>query len=222
MGYEILLVEDDLALCEVIKDYLCAKGMEVTEVHSGEEAEQKLWEKGFDLVLLDIMLPGMDGFSFCRELRKKSDVPVIFLTARGMEEDKLRGYALGGDDYLVKPFSLAVLYAKSTVLIRRSKGLVASENLTVGELTLDPTAQMVTLSGQWLPLTKKEYCLLKVLLERKNQTVSRDTLLYLVWGGDFEGSDRVVDNHIRKLRKKLGKQAGVIRTMVGMGYRLEG
>lgn len=221
MPYQILLVEDDTALRETVQDYLEAKGLSVTTAQNSELALNAMWHKNFDLILLDIMLPGSDGFSLCREIRLHSDIPIMFLTARVLEEDKLLGYRLGCDDYLIKPFSLAELHVRILALIKRSKGMVLSQILTAGSVSLDSTAHLVTVDGEWIPLTKKEYALLKVLMERKNQTVSRDRLLYLVWGCDFNGSDRVVDNHIRKLRKSLGKASKSIRTVSGIGYRLE-
>lgn len=223
MAYQILLVEDDSALREAVSDYLNAKGdLTVTTAADGEQGLECLWQRSFDLVLLDIMLPGTDGFGLLRHIREKSDVPVMFLTARVLEEDKLLGYGLGCDDYLIKPFSLAELRARILALIRRSKGLVRSELLTAGTVELNPLTGQTTLEGVLLDLTRKEYLLLRCLLERKNQVVSREELLRQVWGGDFEGSDRVVDNHIRKLRKLLKHESGRIRTVVGLGYRLEG
>lgn len=221
MSYQILLVEDDDSLQETVQDYLEAKGLSVTTAENSEVAMEALWQQSFDLLLLDIMLPGQDGFSLCREIRQHSDVPIMFLTARMLEEDKIHGYSLGCDDYLVKPFSLAELHVRILALIKRSKGMVLSQILTAGSISLDPSARLVTVGGEWIPLTKKEYALLKALMERKDQTVSRDRLLHLVWGGDFDGNDRVVDNHIRKLRKALGKASKSIRTVIGVGYRLE-
>lgn len=221
MSYQILLVEDDKAIREAVQDYLEAKELSVTAVENSDLAQEALWTQNFDLLLLDIMLPGPDGFSLCREVRQHSDVPIMFLTARILVEDKIHGYSLGCDDYLVKPFSLAELHVRILALIKRSKGMVLNQVLTAGSISLDPTAHLVTVDGEWVPLTKKEYALLKVLMERKNQTFSRDRLLHLVWGGDFDGSDRVVDNHIRKLRKSLGKASKSIHTVIGVGYRLE-
>lgn len=221
MSYQILLIEDDSAIRESVQDYLEAKGLSVTAVENCELALESLWKQSYDLLLLDIMLPGQDGFSLCKEIRQHSDVPIMFLTARVLEEDKIHGYSLGCDDYLVKPFSLAELHVRILALIKRSKGMVLGQVLSAGSISLDPTARMVTVDGQWISLSKKEYALLKTLMERKNQTISRERLLHLVWGGDFEGSDRVVDNHIRKLRKSLGKASKSIRTVMGVGYRLE-
>ncbi len=223
MAYEVLFVEDDGALREAVADYLSARGdLNIQTAADGDQALEQVWQKNFDLILLDVMLPGMDGFQLLERIRQRSGVPVMFLTARVLEEDKLRGYGLGCDDYLVKPFSLAELRARSFALIRRSKGLVGTELLQAGTVTLNPLTGQAALEGNPMELTRKEFLLLRCLLERKNQVVSRNELLYLVWGGDFEGSDRVVDNHIRKLRKHLGGEAGRVKTVVGLGYRMEG
>ena len=223
MAYEVLFVEDDGALREAVADYLAARGdLNIQTAADGAQGLEQLWQKSFDLILLDVMLPGTDGFQLLGRIRQKSDVPVMFLTARVLEEDKLRGYGLGCDDYLVKPFSLAELRVRILALIRRSKGLVGTELLRAGTVTLNPLTGQAALDGTVLELPRKEYLLLRCLLERKNQVVSREALLHRVWGGDFEGSDRVVDNHIRKLRKHLGGAAGRITTVIGLCYRMEG
>lgn len=223
MSYRILLVEDDEALRETVTDYLTAKGQGTMEIISAKNcAEGEKWaaELKFDLALLDVMLPDGDGFSLCRVLRQEGDMPLMFLTARAMEEDKLRGFSLGCDDYLVKPFSLAELFVRVKALLRRSGG-ESMEVLSAGNVELTPKLGRVTVNGENLELTRREYQVLKYLMEHKNHVVTRDALLDGVWGMDFEGNDRVVDNHIRKLRKALGKEARIIRTMIGVGYRLE-
>lgn len=225
MSCRVLLAEDDRALGETIVDYLTAKSggeMELIWVQDGAGACSILNKLRFQLVLLDIMLPGMDGFTLCRELRKRSNAPVMFLTARGLEEDKLRGYELGCDDYLVKPFSLAELYVRARALLRRSGEGQDPPPLTAGKIQLSAQTGQVTLAGVPLELTRREFQLLRYLLEHKNQLVSRDALLDGVWGYDFTGGDRVVDNHIGKLRRLLGPEAARIKTVIGMGYRLEG
>lgn len=225
MAYRILLAEDDEALRETIMDYLTAKSggeMKLISAGDGETALKLLSKIDFHLVLLDIMLPGVDGFQLCRKLREKSDAPVMFLTARGLEEDKLHGYFLGCDDYLVKPFSLAELYVRAKALLRRAGNPGTTQFLTAGNICLSPITGQVTVNGQTLALTRREYQLLRYLLEHKNQLISRNTLLDAIWGYDFAGSDRVVDNHIQKLRKALGSEAKCIKTVIGMGYRLEG
>ncbi len=220
MSNRILLVEDDRDFREVVTDYLIACGWQVWAAVDGEKGLYLAQSEQFDLLLLDVMLPEMDGFTLLRELRQTQDTPAIFLTARISEPDRLRGYLLGCDDYICKPCSLAELNAKATAVVRRSKGLIHGV-LSAGEIALFPDRGIVTVEGEIVPLSGKEYALLQVLLERKGQLLSRETLLRLVWGSDYEGSDRVVDNRIKNLRRQLGSSGKQIRTVFGGGYRLE-
>ena len=222
MKYRILLVEDEVKLLEIIEDYLTTRpDHEITPIcaQDGATALEYLQTQQFDLVILDVMLPDIDGFSICRELRAYSDVPILFLTARCREEDQLYGYALGCDDYLLKPFSLAVLYAKITALLKRSKETAILKQLQYGAIAIDLLAMEVTVNGEIITLAPKEYALLKYLMEHKNWVVSRDTLLEKVWGYDYYGGERVVDNHIKKLRHALGPAGNQIKTVIGKGYR---
>ena len=224
MKATILLAEDERDMREVLCDYFTAKsGGELTVISApdGNTALHLIETQPFDLLLLDIMLPGTDGFALCRAAREQGDAPVLFVTAREDEQDKLHGYDLGADDYVVKPFSLAVLYAKAQALLRRSRGMTAAEVLRAGELVLDPARGTVTTDGQRIDLPPKEFALLRVLMERRNRVLTRDELLNLAWGWDFDGSDRVVDSHIKKLRRALGKHADCIKTVVKRGYKLE-
>lgn len=224
MKATILLAEDERDMREVLCDYFTAKsGGELTMISApdGNTALHLIETQPFDLLLLDIMLPGTDGFALCRAAREQGDAPVLFVTAREDEQDKLHGYGLGADDYVVKPFSLAVLYAKAQALLRRSRGMTAAEVLRAGELELDPARGTVTADGQRIDLPPKEFALLRALMERKNRVLTRDELLNLAWGWDFDGSDRVVDSHIKKLRRALGPHADCIRTVVKRGYKLE-
>ncbi|MDE6024138.1 MAG: response regulator transcription factor [Lachnospiraceae bacterium] len=221
--YSILLVEDDFNIMEVISDYFTEKGKDSLMLYTavdGNQGMEMIYEREYDLVLLDIMLPGLDGFSLCRELRKRSTVPIIFLTAKAREQDVLLGYDLGCDDYIVKPFSLAALYAKVFAMLKRSKGLVGNDVLFCGEIKLNPVTYVVTVSEKEIILPPKEYMLLKYMLERKGKVIERETLLINIWGYDFEGNDRVVDNHIKKLRKALGDAGKQIKTIVSKGYKL--
>lgn len=224
MKATILLAEDERDMREVLCDYFTAKsGGELTMISApdGNTALHLIETQPFDLLLLDIMLPGADGFALCRAAREQGDAPVLFVTAREDEQDKLHGYGLGADDYVVKPFSLAVLYAKALALLRRSRGMTAAEVLRAGSLVLDPARGTVTADGQRIDLPPKEFALLRVLMERRNRVLTRDELLNLAWGWDFDGSDRVVDSHIKKLRRALGTHADCIRTVVKRGYKLE-
>lgn len=224
MKATILLAEDERDMREVLCDYFTAKsGGELTMISApdGNTALHLIETQPFDLLLLDIMLPGTDGFALCRAAREKGDAPVLFVTAREDEQDKLYGYDQGADDYVVKPFSLAVLYAKAQALLRRSRGMTAAEVLRAGALELNPARGTVTADGQSIDLPPKEFALLRVLMERRNRVLTRDELLNLAWGWDFDGSDRVVDSHIKKLRRALGKHADCIKTVVKRGYKLE-
>lgn len=224
MKATILLAEDERDMREVLCDYFTAKsGGELTMISApdGNTALHLIETQPFDLLLLDIMLPGTDGFALCRTAREQGDAPVLFVTAREDEQDKLHGYGLGADDYVVKPFSLAVLYAKAQALLRRSRGMTAAEVLRAGELELDPARGTVTADGQRIDLPPKEFALLRALMERKNRVLTRDELLDLAWGWDYDGTDRVIDGHIKKLRRALGKHADCIKTVVKRGYKLE-
>lgn len=224
MKATILLAEDERDMREVLCDYFTAKsGGELTMISApdGNTALHLIETQPFDLLLLDIMLPGTDGFALCRAAREQGDAPVLFVTAREDEQDKLHGYGLGADDYVVKPFSLAVLYAKAQALLRRSRGMTAAEVLRAGELELDPARGTVTADGQRIDLPPKEFALLRALMERKNRVLTRDELLDLAWGWYYDGTDRVIDGHIKKLRRALGKHAECIKTVVKRGYKLE-
>ena len=223
MAYHILLVEDDAQIREVIEDYFTAKSEVDVLLHiakDGQEGLTAVYEQEFDLCLLDVMLPGVNGFEICRSLRQSSIVPIIFLTARGREEDVLYGYHLGCDDYIVKPFSLAELYAKVQALIKRAKGMVACAEMVCGDITLNPVRFTVAVGGESLELPPKQYALLKYLMENKDRVVERELLLTRIWGYDYEGNERVVDNHIKKLRKALGTAGAQIKTVMKKGYKI--
>ena len=224
MKATILLAEDERDMREVLCDYFTAKsGGELTMISApdGKTVFHLIETQPFDLLLLDIMLPGTDGFALCRAAREQGDAPVLFVTAREDEQDKLHGYGLGADDYVVKPFSLAVLYVKVQALLRRVRGLNAGDLLTADGISLDPARGTVTAGGRPINLPPKEFALLRVLMERRNRVLTRDELLNLAWGWDFDGSDRVVDSHIKKLRRALGTHADCIKTVVKRGYKLE-
>lgn len=222
MDYTILIAEDEPKLRQVLCDYFISRGDRPVAAEDGAKALSLAREQEFDGVLLDIMMPGLDGFSVCRALRKRSDVPIIFLTALSDEEDKLLGYQLGADDYVTKPFTMSVLYAKLSALINRSRGsILTGDRLTAGEITLVLSARKVYVGKREIALTPKEYALLQCLMRNKNVVLSREQLLVKCWGYDYEGDARAVDTHIKRLREKLGTAAGVIKTVIKHGYCLE-
>lgn len=222
--YRILLVEDDPHIREMIGDYFQDKSggaLFVDTAESGQEGIEKAYETAYDSLILDVMLPEMDGFEICREIRRSSDVPIIFLTARTAEEDMLRGYALGCDDYVTKPFPLSVLYEKVRALIKRSKGLVRSALLTAGTVSVNPNNGKVFSAGEEVRLTAKEYAILKLLLENKGSIVSRESIIVRLWGYDTDADERVLDNHLKNLRKALGNNGKLIKTVIRRGYKIE-
>ena len=222
MAKRILIAEDEPKLLEIICDYFLSKGDIPIPAKDGIEALEKAESTEFDGVLLDIMMPGLNGLQVCRALRKTCDVPIIFLTALSDEEDKLLGYELGADDYVTKPYSLAVLYAKITALINRSRGnIMSADKLTAGNISLTLSSQQVFVDSKEVSLTPKEYALLLCLMRNKNTVMSREQLLVKCWGYDYEGESRAVDTHIRRLRDKLGSAAGLIKTVIKSGYKLE-
>ncbi len=223
MDYHILVAEDEEKLRSLLRDYFASKGDRVTEAADGIQALEMARNGSFDAVMLDIMMPGLDGFSVCRALRRGSEVPILFLTALSDEEDKLFGYELGADDYMTKPFSLSVLYAKITALIKRRRGnMMNCDVLKAGDLSIRLSSRQVFAGGSEIKLTPKEYALLECLMKHKNLVLSREQLLVKCWGYDYEGEARAVDTHIKRLREKLGACAGCIKTVVKAGYRLEG
>ena len=223
MENRILIAEDEEKLRDVLCDYFQSKGEAPVSADNGLAALAMAEAEEFDAVLLDIMMPGLDGFSVCRALRKKNDVPILFLTALSDEDDKLLGYELGADDYITKPFAMSVLYAKTMALIKRSRGnMLCGDALSVAGIRLERSAQKVFTDGREITLTPKEYALLRCLMQNKNMVMSREQLLVKCWGYDYEGESRAVDTHIRRLREKLGGNAACIKTVIKAGYRLEG
>ncbi len=222
--YKILLVEDDSDIRELICDYFEAKSegsIIVDTATDGQQGVEKAYENTYDLLLLDIMLPELDGFDICKEVRSESDVPIIFITARAAQSDMLKGYALGCDDYVVKPFPLPVLMEKVNALIRRSKGLVRLPQFFAGSLTLNPNNGKVFSNGVEVTLTSKEFSILKILFENKGRIITRETLIRMLWGYDCDVDERIVDTHIKNLRKALDENSKLIKTIRSRGYILE-
>lgn len=223
VNHKILIVEDEAKLREILCDYFSSKGESPAEASDGIQALALIEENEFDAVLLDIMMPGLDGLSVCRAVRRTNDVPIIFLTALSAEEDKLLGYELGADDYVTKPFTMSVLYAKTMALIKRNqRSVLAGDRMEAGGITLDLSTRKVFAGKREVILTPKEYSLLRCLMQNKNLVMSREQLLVKCWGYDYEGEARAVDTQIKRLREKLGEYADCIKTVIKAGYRLEG
>ena len=222
MSYRVLIAEDEPKLLEVLCDFFESKGVTPVPAADGAKALELAQNDQFDGVLLDIMMPKLNGLSVCRELRKSSDVPIIFLTAQSDEEDKLLGYELGADDYVTKPYSMAVLYAKLMALINRSRGSMLSGDLIVaGPIRIRVSAQQVWVEDMPITLTPKEYALLLCLVRNKGMVLSREQLLIKCWSYDYDGDSRAVDTHIKRLREKLGSASACIKTVIKSGYKLE-
>lgn len=221
--YRVLLVEDDNRICSMIQNFFKVKDskFKIDFAFDGTQGIKLVYENNYDLLLLDVMMPELDGFEVCREVRRYSDIPIMFITAKSSQEDILTGYALGCDDYIVKPFSLPVFYEKARALVKRSKGLVRSDILLVGTISLNPNNGTVVSNGKEIELKAKEYGVLKILMQNKNTIVSRETLLNKVWGYDNLFDDRIIDAHIKNLRKALDENGKLIKTLRRRGYKIE-
>lgn len=217
----VLIVDDEEDMRNLAQMYLENSGFGCYQASNGEETYELLGEKSIDIILLDIMMPGEDGFQVCKKIRDKSQIPVIFLSAKGEEWDKVKGLQLGGDDYIVKPFSPGELIARINAVLRRAGKMNGNEDLLkIGKITIDKKARTVTVEGKNIPLTLKEYELLLFFVDHKTYALSREQLLEHVWGMDYIGSLRTVDTHIKTLRMKLGT-GDYIQTVWGIGYKFE-
>lgn len=221
--YKILVVDDEVNIRRVVREYAEFEGYEVAEAENGMEAVEMVKSEDFDLIVMDIMMPKLDGFSTCKEIKKYKTVPVIMLSARGEEYDKLFGFELGIDDYVVKPFSPKELMARIKVVLKRNNVSESTvpEKLVFEGLEIDIAGREVYVDGEKASMTPKEYDLLFYLVKNKNLALTRDKLLEEVWGYDFFGDDRTVDTHIKMLRNSLGQYRKFIVTLRGMGYKFE-
>ncbi|MBE5803089.1 MAG: response regulator transcription factor [Clostridiales bacterium] len=219
----LLIVDDEQKIRELIRKYAVFEGYEVEEAGNGMEAVALCRKKSYDLVIMDVMMPELDGFSACREIRRTSQVPMLMLSARGEEYDRIHGFELGVDDYVVKPFSPKELMMRVAAILKRAGIAVApgTDQVTMGELTVDFTARRVTLAGRQLDLSPKEYDLLFYMVRNRGIALTREKLINEVWGYDFFGDDRTLDTHIKLLRRQLGACAEKITTLRGVGYRFE-
>ncbi len=214
----ILVVDDEALIRGVIKEYLILDDFKVYEAEDGLKAIEIVKNNSIDLVIMDIMMPKMDGYTACKEIKKIKDIPFIMLSARSEEYDKLIGFDLGIDDYVTKPFSPKELVARVKAIIKRN---TKEESLIIAGIKIDDLAHEVYVDNKLVMLTPKEYDLLKYLMENKNIALSRENLLSNIWGYDFYGDDRTVDTHIKTLRARLGKYRDIIKTVRGMGYKIE-
>ncbi len=218
----ILVVDDETNIIDLARMYLERDGFQVEAAVDGAEAVEKISELKPDLVVLDIMLPEIDGFEVCRRVRSESDVPIIMLTARDEDIDKIVGLELGGDDYMTKPFNPRELVARVKAILRRAERSSQADTrpVTIGDVIIDPARREVTVAGEPVSLRAKEFDLLLTFAEHKSIVLSREQLLNLVWGFDFYGQTRTVDVHVAHLRKRLANSAVRIETVTGVGYKL--
>lgn len=222
--YNILIVDDEADIRAVIREYAEFDGHAATEADNGMDAVRLCRETNFDIVIMDAMMPKLDGFSASKEIKKFSDVPILMLSARGEEYDKLFGFEVGADDYVVKPFSPKELMARVNVIVSRSKRAAPvqiSSELNFGALTIDALGRVAAIGGEALDLTSKEYDLLLYFAQNKNIALSREALLNAIWGYDYFGDDRTVDAQVKLLRSKLGNCRDYIVTLRGVGYKFE-
>lgn len=219
---KILVVDDESRMRKLVRDFLVKKDFEVLEAEDGEQAIDIFFErKDISLVILDVMMPKMDGWQVCREIRQYSKVPIIMLTARGDERDELLGFELGVDEYISKPFSPKILVARVEAILRRTGQTGQAISLEAGGILLDKAAHQVTLDGRPIELSYKEFELLTYFMENQGIALSREKILNSVWNYDYFGDARTIDTHVKKLRSKLGDKGEYIRTVWGMGYKFE-
>ena len=222
MEYKVLLAEDEKSLRDIVSIYLRKNGYMVDVAVNGEDAIRAVDAKVYDIIILDVMMPIKDGLEVCRYIRQKYDVPVIFLTALNKDQDIVNGYEVGADEYVTKPISMPVLAAKINALIKRYRGLTIEKGvIRIGQLKIELARRMVTVNDKIVALAPKEYELLIYFIENKNQILSRDQILDSIWGAEYEGYDRAVDTHIKKLRAALGDSNHHITTVIKKGYMWE-
>lgn len=218
---KILVVDDEARMRKLVKDFLTVKGFQVIEAADGEEAVDLFFnQKDISLILLDVMMPKMDGWEVLKTIRKFSEVPIIMLTARGEERDELQGFGLGVDEYISKPFSPKILAARVEALLRRT-GNIGTGNMEIGGICIDKSARQVTIDGKEIDLSFKEFELLSYFVENHGLALSREKILNNVWNYDYFGDARTIDTHVKKLRSKMGQKGEYIKTIWGMGYKFE-
>lgn len=219
---KILVVDDESRMRKLVKDFLVRSNYEVLEASDGVEALDVFFNnKGIAMVLLDVMMPRMDGYEVVKEIRQYSKVPIIMLTAKSQEQDELRGFQLGVDEYIAKPFSPKILVARVEAVLRRSTQDSVDSKLAVGDIVVDKAAHIVTIVGEPIELSYKEFELLTYFIENKGIALSREKILNSVWNYDYFGDARTIDTHVKKLRSKMGESGNCIKTIWGMGYKFD-
>ena len=219
---KVLVVDDESRMRKLVKDFLTKSNYDVVEAEDGAQAVDIFFEKNdIDLIILDVMMPKMDGWQVCKEIREYSKVPIIMLTAKSDERDELLGFELGVDEYISKPFSPKILVARVEAILRRTSQISADEVIEAGGISVNKAAHSVTVDGESVELSYKEFELLTYFMENKGIALSREKILNSVWNYDYFGDARTIDTHVKKLRSKLGKKGDLIRTIWGMGYKFE-
>ncbi len=219
---KILVVDDESRMRKLIRDFLEREGYQILEATDGVEAMDLFYaDKNIDLIILDVMMPRMDGWQVCKEVRQYSKVPIVMLTARGEEQSELKGFGLGVDEYVSKPFSPKILVARVGALLKRTRNQEEVETVDAGGIVINKSAHMVTIDGNIIELSVKEFELLTYFVENQNHTLSREKILNHVWNYDYFGDARTIDTHVKKLRSKLGEKGNYIKTIWGMGYKFE-
>ena len=218
----ILIVDDEQRMRKLVRDYMIREGYVVLEAANGRQALEIFHSDAkVSLIILDVMMPEMDGWQVCSEIRKTSKVPIIMLTAKSDERDELRGFELGVDEYVTKPFSPRTLSARVNAILRRTLGNAVEKNLSAGGIEMDKSAHIVTIDGKPVDLSFKEFELLQYFMENNGIALSRERILNSVWNYDYYGDARTIDTHVKKLRSKLGDKASLIKTVWGIGYKFE-
>jgi DNA-binding response OmpR family regulator len=222
-GTTILIVDDEQRMRKLVRDYMIREGYKVLEAADGRQALDIFNNEGnsISLIILDVMMPEMDGWQVCAQIRKSSRVPIIMLTAKSDERDELRGFELGVDEYVTKPFSPRTLSARVNAILRRTMGTAADKTLEAGGIVMDKSAHIVTIDGNPVDLSFKEFELLQYFMENNGIALSRERILNSVWNYDYYGDARTIDTHVKKLRSKLGDKAALIKTVWGIGYKFE-
>jgi len=221
-NYKILVVDDESRMRKLVKDFLVKNGYMVVEASNGEEAvDIFMSDKDISLIIMDVMMPKLDGYEAATEIRKMSNIPIIMLTAKSDERDELKGFEIGVDEYITKPFSPKILVARVGAVLKRSNVIEEEQNLSVGGIDMDISAHQVSVDGELVELSYKEFELLNYFMINQGVALSREKILNNVWNYDYFGDARTIDTHVKKLRSKLGAKGEYIKTIWGMGYKFE-